>query len=92
MKTLCYAAASVMTVVTATDSWTSAPATNIAKKKTNYLLGLKAPQVNADPQTVKEIDMVKPIWKIETQTFLDLDTGIRWLRVTHTLDMLIEAK
>jgi hypothetical protein len=28
---------------------------------------------------------------IETQTFLDRDTGIQWLRVTHTLDMLISA-
>ena len=32
-----------------------------------------------------------PIWKIETQSYLDLDTGVRSLRVTHTLDMLIKA-
>jgi hypothetical protein len=32
-----------------------------------------------------------PLWKIETQSYLDLDTGVRSLRVTHTLDMLIAA-
>jgi hypothetical protein len=84
-------AAALIAVAYATDSWTSEPLTNEANKKTNYLLGLKGPALNTDPQTVDPADLEKPTWKIETQTFLDRDTGIQWLRVTHTLDMLISA-
>jgi hypothetical protein len=39
---------------------------------------------------LKDADDV-PIWEIETKTYYDLDTGYRWLRVTHTLTANIAA-
>jgi hypothetical protein len=76
MKTLSLAVAALVAVAYATDSWTSAPITNVNAKKTNYLLGLISPATNTDPVSATPANLQKPIWKIETQTFLDRDTGI----------------
>jgi hypothetical protein len=51
MKTHCLAVAVLVAVAHATDSWTSNPITNVAAKKTNYLLGLISPATNTDPPT-----------------------------------------
>ncbi len=70
----------LISVAKASDSWTNLPMTNGKGPTRTVLLTDNSVSGSADP-----------IWYIDTQSFYDLDTGVRYLRVTHILDLLIAS-
>ena len=67
--------------VQASDMWTGSTVINPSDVGKAAVVLLKNPTKTTDNN----------IWTISTQTILDMDTGYRWLRVTHELTAKIQA-